>query len=196
MNDKTTIHIVISGAAMVLLTMVFTHFLDNAHEQARIEQQKYFTMIDRYDEMMNKLQVIEVTATIYQAVPSQTDSSPGITADGTRIHRQYAGKYRYIAVSPDLLKENGGPITMGDFVIIQNTNGRYNGVWQVKDKMPPKWNSRIDFLTNIGTKSNKFDSATVIVLDKGLIDERQSYQGKLDLLSYLPKTGKVSDSSS
>ena len=48
----------------------------------------------------------------------------------------------------------------------------------------------------ISTKSNKFDSATVIVLDKGLIDERQSYQGKLDLLSYLPKTGKVSDSSS
>ena len=194
MNDKTTIHLVISGAAMVLLAMVFSHYLDNAHEKVCTEQAKYFRMIDRYDDIMKKLHVIDVTATIYQAVPSQTDSSPGITADGTRIHKQYAGKYRYIAVSPDLLKENGGPITMGDFVIIQNTDGHYDGVWQVKDKMPARWVHRIDFLTNIGTKSIKFDHATLILLEEGLIHERKSYQGKLEMLSYLPKTGGVSNS--
>ncbi|MAG50962.1 hypothetical protein CL621_04995 [archaeon] len=102
-----------------------------------------------------------VVATVYNAKKSQTDSTPNITADGTRINCHWAGKYRYIAVSRNLLKQNGGHLNYDDYVIITGINGKYDGVWQVKDTMNKRWVNRIDLLCNLNEKPFKKDSVIV-----------------------------------
>ena len=102
---------------------------------------------------------IQVTATMYEPVVTQTDSTPNITADGTRISTKYAGKYRYLAVSRDLLEI----VSYGDYVVIEGINGMYDGVWQVKDTMHPRWTNRVDLLCNPGTSPFKIDSAKLII---------------------------------
>tara|TARA_B100000131_G_scaffold237666_1_gene229794 strand:+ start:1928 stop:2398 length:471 start_codon:yes stop_codon:yes gene_type:complete len=104
-------------------------------------------------------QKITVTATMYEPVSTQTDSTPNITADGTRINVKYAGKYRYLAVSRDLLDV----VSYGDYVVVEGINGKYDGVWQVKDTMHPRWENRIDLLCNPGTKQFKKDSAILTI---------------------------------
>jgi len=104
----------------------------------------------------------EVTATIYNAVPGQTDDTPLITADGTRLHPRSVNQYRFVAVSRDLLKMNGGFLEYGDYIIVENTNGRYNGIWQVKDTMNPRFEDRIDFLVDKKTPHDKFEDVTIV----------------------------------
>ena len=106
-----------------------------------------------------KPNTLQVTATMYEPVPTQTDSTPNITADGTRINVKYAGKYRYLAVSRDLL----GILEYGDYVVIEGINVKYDGVWQVKDTMHPRWTNRVDLLCNPGTSPFKIDSAKLII---------------------------------
>jgi len=102
-----------------------------------------------------------VTATMYTAHASQTDSTPNITADGTRINPNWAGKYRYLAVSRNLLEVNGGYLNYGDYITIQGVSGKYDGVWQVKDTMAKRWTNRIDLLCNPG--ENLFKINNVII---------------------------------
>ncbi|WP_460878982.1 RlpA-like double-psi beta-barrel domain-containing protein [Pontibacter rugosus] len=45
---------------------------------------------------------LKVSASIYHPEPGQTDGSPLITADGSRINKRNPGKHRWIAVSRDL----------------------------------------------------------------------------------------------
>ena len=90
---------------------------------------------------------------MYNAKKSQTDSTPHITADGTRINVNWAGKYRYIAVSRDLLEINGGYLNYGDYITIQGVSGKYDGIWQVKDTMNKRWINRIDLLCNHDEKT-------------------------------------------
>ena len=40
---------------------------------------------------------------MYNPTPGQTDRTPNITADGTRINPNKASSYRYIALSRNLL---------------------------------------------------------------------------------------------
>jgi len=100
-----------------------------------------------------------VTATMYEPVTAQTDSTPNITADGTKISIKYAGKYRYLAVSRDLLQI----VSYGDYVVVEGINGQYDGVWQVKDTMHPRWENRVDLLCNPGTDQFKKDSAILTI---------------------------------
>ena len=77
-----------------------------------------------------------VVATVYHAVPGQTDDTPFQTADGTRIDpaRVESGEQRFIAVSRDLLTRWGGPIAYGDKVRVRGA-GRFDGDWIVRDTM-------------------------------------------------------------
>ena len=87
-----------------------------------------------------------VTVTMYNPISGQTDSSPNITADGTKINIWKASDYRYVALSRDLLSRWGGPFEYGDYIIIEGT-GERDGVYQVRDTMNPKWTNRVDILT-------------------------------------------------
>ena len=59
---------------------------------------------------------IKVDVTMYQPVWPQTNRTPHITADGTEFDIEKASRYRYVALSRNLLRRWGGPFDYGDFV--------------------------------------------------------------------------------
>jgi len=128
------------------------HSLTEQNEKLRSDLAKYET------EGMN------VTVTMYQPVSYQTDSTPNILADGTRIRTQSASDYKFIAVSRNLLKRWGGWLDYGDFVLLQGTDSK-DGVYQVRDTMHPRWVNRIDILESINVKPYKFDKAKIVKTD-------------------------------
>ena len=93
---------------------------------------------------------IAVKVTMYHPVSEQTDSTPNILADGTRIRTQEASNYKFIAVSRNLLSRWGGWLNYGDFILLKGTDNK-DGVYQVKDTMHPRWVNRIDILETPGT---------------------------------------------
>ena len=107
-----------------------------------------------------KSEGMAVIATMYQPVRGQTDSTPNILADGTRIKTELASNYKFIAVSRNLLKRFGGWLDYGDFVLLKGTTGK-DGVYQVRDTMNKRWVNRIDILENVGVKPYKFTEATL-----------------------------------
>lgn len=74
-----------------------------------------------------------VTATAYNAVPSQTGRVPDVGAWGDRLKPGM----RVIAVSPDLLHLG---LSRGQKVRIEGVPGE----WTVLDKVPSRWSRRID----------------------------------------------------
>ena len=90
----------------------------------------------------------DVTVTTYNPTQEQTDSTPNQTADGTIIKPWLATNYRYVALSRDLLARWGGPFEYGDYVVIEGTeDGKWDGIYQVRDTMNAKWVKRVDILT-------------------------------------------------
>jgi len=124
------------------------------------------SLIEQNDKLKSNLAKYEtegmnVTVTMYQPVSYQTDSTPNILADGTRIRTQSASDYKFIAVSRNLLKRWGGWLDYGDFILLQGTDGK-DGVYQVRDTMHPRWVNRIDILESINVKPYKFDKAKIV----------------------------------
>ena len=74
---------------------------------------------------------IEVDVTMYQPVYPQTDDTPNITADGTRIRISKASQYKFVALSRNLLKRWGGPFDYGDLILIKGTEHK-DGVYHVR----------------------------------------------------------------
>jgi len=107
-----------------------------------------------------KSEGMAVIVTMYQPVRGQTDSTPNILADGTRIKTELASNYKFIAVSRNLLTRFGGWLDYGDFVLLKGTTGK-DGVYQVRDTMNKRWVNRIDILENVGVKPYKFTEATL-----------------------------------
>ena len=156
----------ILGLAVVLITyangIISTKFLSDKNIQLQ-------SLVDENKRLSDKLNEYEtegmhVTVTMYQPVRYQTDSTPNILADGTRIRTQDASNYKFIAVSRNLLKRWGGWLDYGDFILLKGTDGK-DGVYQVRDTMNPRWVNRIDILESIDVKPYKFDSAQIIKTD-------------------------------
>ena len=126
--------------------------MDKMHEQI-------MTLQEINDELKRQMNVteFEVTVTMYNPTRGQTDSTPNITADGTRINPTRASSYRYIALSRDLLSRWGGPFNYGDYVIIEGT-GKDDGVYQVRDTMNPRFTKRVDILKSKGSRKFKYNS--------------------------------------
>jgi len=106
---------------------------------------------------------IIVDVTMYQPVYPQTDKTPDITADGTRIRIHKASEYKFVALSRNLLKRWGGPFDYGDFILIKDA-GHKDGVYQVRDTMNPKWVNVVDILESKGVEPYKFTDAHIFKL--------------------------------
>ena len=153
----------ILGLVVVLITyangIISTKFLSdkNIQLQSLVDENK------RLSDKLNEYETegIHVTVTMYQPVERQTDSTPNILADGTRIRTQDASNYKFIAVSRNLLKRWGGWLDYGDFILLKDTDGK-DGVYQVRDTMNPRWVNRIDILESIDVKPYKFESAKIV----------------------------------
>lgn len=101
-----------------------------------------------------------VTVTMYYAVAGQCDNSPLITADGSKINPKKATEHKWIAVSQDMLKKNGGKLNYGDFVEIKGT-GDKDGIYEVHDCMNRRFKNRIDILETKGTELYQYKNITL-----------------------------------
>jgi len=153
---KTNHAIIGSILPMLMLSIYFSNMMEDVWtENIRLEEKVI------YLESLLNIEQYDVVATMYHAVRGQTDKTPHITADGTRIDTKNAGKYRFVALSRNLLKRWGGPFNYGDYIIVEGCNGKYDGIWQVRDTMNDRFHNRIDFLQSKGTKPIKFDNAVI-----------------------------------
>jgi len=139
--------------------IITTKFLNDKNIQLqslRDENKRIRGKLNKYEtEGMN------VTVTMYQPVRYQTDSTPNILADGTRIRTQEASDYKFIAVSRNLLKRSGGWLDFGDFVLLKGTLNK-DGVYQVRDTMNKRFVNRIDILESPGVKPYKYEKAKIV----------------------------------
>ena len=97
----------------------------------------------------------KVIATVYNAVPEQTNSDPGHTASMFKLDLSNPYKHRIIAVSRDLLKK----YPMGTRVSIKGTS--YDGIYVVEDKMNKRYENRIDILINQDMQIGKWKNVII-----------------------------------
>ena len=88
------------------------------------------------------LNTLEVTATAYNSVRSQTDDTPSLTAWGYTLKPGM----KVIAVSHDLIKKG---LTHGAWVHIDGVPG----VYRVLDKMAGRWRKRIDIYMGLDVQA-------------------------------------------
>ena len=100
-----------------------------------------------------------VTVTTYNAVRSQCDKTPTITADGTRIdHKKVEnGKQRIVAISRDLLYA----IPLGSTILIEGY-----GYYEVRDTMNSRFNHCIDILQHPSKKNFKKEKIKIKLVKK------------------------------
>ena len=146
--------------SIVLITyangIVSTKFLNDKNIQLQSLTDENKRLQEKLDEY--ETEGMHVTVTMYQPVSYQTDSTPNILADGTRIRTHSASDYKFIAVSRNLLKRWGGWLDYGDFILLKGTDGK-DGVYHVRDTMNKRWVNRIDILESAGVKPYKFTDA-------------------------------------
>ena len=100
---------------------------------------------------------VVVDVTMYRPTKRETDSTPNITADGTRIRISKASDYKFVALSRNLLKRWGGPFDYGDFILIKGTTDSHkDGVYHVRDTMNPKYVNYVDILESKHVKPYKY----------------------------------------
>ena len=150
--------------ALITLTngWVSTKFLEDKNIQVRAlvkENKNLKKELSKYE-----TEGMIVTVTMYEPVSYQTDSTPNILADGTRIRVHKASEYRFIAVSRNLLKRHGGWLDYGDFVLLKGTNHK-DGVYQVRDTVNKRFVNRIDILESPGVQPYMFSEAKIVKTD-------------------------------
>ena len=146
---KTSYATWIACIPMLILTWYCSELQNEYHnETMRLQDRIWELEEDNGCDHLQYSNIIsyKVTVTTYNPTREQCDSTPNITADGTKINPKKATQYRYIALSRDLLKRWGGPFDYGDYVVIKGT-GSWDGIYQVRDTMNPKWVNRVDILT-------------------------------------------------
>lgn len=92
------------------------------------------------------VETFTVSASVYHPVPGQTDSTPFITADGSRINKNNPKKHRWIAVSRDLHSRWGGDINYGDSLQVTGVSDELDGLYIVRDVMNRRIRNQIDIL--------------------------------------------------
>ena len=145
------------------MKMKYVNLFENQKENHTEVLSFYKNRITELESVVDefKLEGLDVTVTMYHPIYPQTDKTPDITADGTRISIDNASEHRFVALSRNLLKRWGGPFEYGDFIFLRGTNGK-DGVYQVRDTMNRRYVNHIDILETPGTEPYKFDNATII----------------------------------
>ena len=143
---KTSHATFVAFLPMLILTWWFSNLLDNHYEERKRLQEHIWMLEDNCGFTEAGKIAFDVTVTTYNPTRQQCDSTPNITADGTRIKTWRATEYRYVALSRDLLSRWGGPFNYGDYIVIEGAGDR-DGGYQVRDTMNPKWTNRVDILT-------------------------------------------------
>ena len=126
-------------------------------------------LVKKFVKEMFSTNYYTTSLTGYHPVPEQTDSTPDITADGTKFDIDKAGDYRYVALSRDLLthfKYRGADINFGDYILIKGTpKGAQDGIYQVRDTMNKRHTQWIDILLSPGDKAFYYRNVLTYKID-------------------------------
>ena len=108
-----------------------------------------------------------VTITTYNAVRSQCDRSPLITADGTKIdhNKVKSGEQKIVAISRDLLYA----IPLGSLIYVEG-----HGYYEVRDTMNSRFKHRIDILQHSSKKNFKKDNIKIKLVKKPPIKKNKN----------------------
>ena len=111
--------------------------------------------------------ITHVTITTYNAVRSQCDSSPLITADGTKIdhNKVKSGEQKIVAISRDLLYA----IPLGSLIYVEG-----HGYYEVRDTMNSRFKHRIDILQHSSKKNFKKDKIKIKLVRKPIKKNKNS----------------------
>jgi len=156
----------ISMAFVIMMTLVNGFFSVNIlNSNTKFYSEEINNLNKEKLELENELNEflkygIVVDVTMYQPVRPQTDRTPNITADGTRIKISRASEYKFVALSRNLLKRWGGTFDYGDFILIKGA-GYKDGIYQVRDTMNSKWVNMVDILESTHVKPYKFADAHI-----------------------------------
>ena len=151
-----------------------TEFYSNEVDKLLESNEKLHTELEQFYQYG-----IEVNVTMYQPVYPQTDMTPNITADGTKIRISKASDYKFVALSRNLLKRWGGPFDYGDFILIKGTKDK-DGVYNVRDTMNPKFVNYVDILESVSVKPYKYENVHIY---------KMNWTDNLDLLNKRSETG-------
>lgn len=115
--------------------------------------------------------ITHVTITTYNAVRSQCDRSPLITADGTKIdhNKLKSGEQKIVAISRDLLYA----IPLGSVIYVEGY-GRY----EVRDTMNSRFKHRIDILQHSSKKNFKKNNIKIKLVKKPPIKKKNKNRKK------------------
>ena len=153
-------------ASIITITLINVFFSINIFKS---NNEFYVNEIDRLMNMNESIRSelkefhkygISVDVTMYQPTYQQTDSSPNITADGTKIRISKASDYKFVALSRNLLKRWGGPFDYGDFILLKGTDHK-DGVYQVRDTMNPKYFKYVVIFLSTHVKPYKYTDAQI-----------------------------------
>ncbi len=102
----------------------------------------------------------DVTATVYNAVRSQCNGDPLVTASMYRIVPERIAEDRILAMERTMMAEYG--IRYGDIVMVEGA-GDYDGEWQVQDTMNKRFagQHKIDFLVPEHIRQGKWKNIKV-----------------------------------
>ena len=115
--------------------------------------------------------ITHVTITTYNAVRSQCDRSPLITADGTKIdhNKVKSGEQKIVAISRDLLYA----IPLGSVIYVEG-----HGYYEVRDTMNSRFKHRIDILQHSSKKNFKKNNIKIKLVKKPLIKKKNKNRKK------------------
>ena len=99
------------------------------------------------------------TATVYNAVPEQTNGQPCVTASGRTIAGDVA-ELRILAMERTMMARHG--IHYGDTVLVRGA-GAYDGEWIVEDTMSKRYagTDRVDFLVPDDVRLGRWDNVEI-----------------------------------
>ena len=143
---RENLSMLVSIIPVIFITYYASQMLDENHEEIMSLKEQVWELQNNCDNQYTNKISYKVTVTTYNPTKEQCDDTPNITADGTRIKPWRATDYRYVALSRDLISRWGGPFDYGDYIVIEGT-GKWDGIYQVRDTMNPKWTNRVDILT-------------------------------------------------
>ena len=149
---------------VVFLTMCFFKFLltHDFSVSNEAEQPKTIKTIANRIKLVKK-EVYRVVATMYNAVEGQCDADPFVTSCMYKIDPQKASEHKWIAVSRDLLKINGGKLVYGQKVRIVGA-GKKSGIYTIADTMNKRFKNKIDILETQGTPIYKYNNVKIFAV--------------------------------
>jgi 3D (Asp-Asp-Asp) domain-containing protein len=142
----------------VMLIMVFNLIdLTSNYTFERVDEKVERVEVDSIEVEVKSVGA-KVVATVYNAVPAQTNNDPEHTASMFKLDLSNPYKHRIIAVSRDLL------IKFPMHTKVKVTGTKYDGIYIVEDKMNKRFENRIDLLINLDMPIGKWENASITIV--------------------------------